>query len=219
MNDRKVMATQKFTLSKDGIELQFAANHIGHFLLTNLLMPLILAAAPGSRIVNLTSQGYYNGGVHFSDPNFAEGKEYNPWYGYSQAKTANILFTYALAKRLGPKGVSSFAVNPGLILETNLQDHLTQEDFAVGVKISQDVERQTGKTLPPSALRPKPMACGTATSIFGALAPELEESNGAFLDDVAVLDKQWFREPIIGEEKPEMLWELSEKLVGEKFDW
>lgn len=64
------MAIEKYTTSKDGIEMQFAANHVGHFLLSNLLMDLLIAAGPGSRILNLTSLGYWSGGVRFDDPNF-----------------------------------------------------------------------------------------------------------------------------------------------------
>ena len=66
----KVMAVKEYKKSKDGIEMQFAANHIGHFLLTNLLMPKILAAGKGARIVNVSSFGYMSGGVRFDDQNF-----------------------------------------------------------------------------------------------------------------------------------------------------
>ena len=124
-----------------------------------------------------------------------------------------------LFRSLGPKGVQCFSVNPGLILETNLQDHLTREMFADGVKIAHDIEKNEGRKLTPSATRPKPLAAGTATSIYGSLAPELEKDNGALLDDVDVLEKKWMYAHVLGEEHQAKLWALSDKLAGEKFDW
>lgn len=126
VNNAGVMGIPKYKTSKDGIELQFAANHVGHFLLTNLLMPEIIAAGPDSRIINVSSLGYMSGGVHFDDPNFKDGAEYNPWLSYSQSKTANILLTHALADKLKSKGVCSFVLSPGLILESKLMTDITQ---------------------------------------------------------------------------------------------
>lgn len=130
--------TPKRQLTAEGIEAQFGANHVGHFLLTNLLMPQLLAAAktnaPGvTRVVNLTSLGHRLSPVRFHDYNF-EGKDippeeqhpplppmfakgsdgaYNGWISYGQAKTANILFTIELNKLLNNKGIVSYAVHPG----------------------------------------------------------------------------------------------------------
>lgn len=64
------MAIKDYTTTVDGIETQFAVNHVGHFLLTNLLMDSIIAAGPGARIVNVSSFGYISGGVRFDDWNF-----------------------------------------------------------------------------------------------------------------------------------------------------
>jgi NAD(P)-dependent dehydrogenase (short-subunit alcohol dehydrogenase family) len=131
--------TQTRTATKEGIEGQFGANHIGHFLLTNLLVPQLLAAAksstPGTtRVVNLTSLGHRISPVRFSDynltrkdvpedeknpgplaPMFQENAPdgYNGWIAYGQAKTANILFSVGLNERLKTKGVASYAVHPG----------------------------------------------------------------------------------------------------------
>ena len=130
--------TPKRQLTAEGIEAQFGANHIGHFLLTNLLVPQLLAAAesnpPGTtRIVNLTSLGHRLSPIRFHDYNF-EGKEipaeeqhpplppmfakgadgaYNGYVSYGQAKTANILFSVELNRLLKDKGVVSYAVHPG----------------------------------------------------------------------------------------------------------
>ena len=64
------MATKDYTTTKDGIEMQFGTNHVGHFLLTNLLMPKLAAADQSARIVNVSSFGYMSGGVRFDDSNF-----------------------------------------------------------------------------------------------------------------------------------------------------
>lgn len=131
--------TQIRTATAEGIDGQFGACHIGHFLLTNLLMPQILLASslnpPGAtRVINLTSLGHRISPVRFSDynitckdvpndeknsgplpPMFTETQEdgYNGWVAYGQAKTANILFSCGLNERLKEKGVLSFAVHPG----------------------------------------------------------------------------------------------------------
>jgi NAD(P)-dependent dehydrogenase (short-subunit alcohol dehydrogenase family) len=109
------MATP-YAKTVDGIESQFGTNHIGHFLLTNLLMGKILAAAPGARIVNVSSSAHQPGVIRFEDWNFSDGKAYNPWEGYAQSKMANILFTESLAEKLGPKGVFSYSLHPGCML-------------------------------------------------------------------------------------------------------
>lgn len=69
-NTAGVMAVPTFQTTKEGIELQFGSNHLGHFLLTNLIMPKILAAGNGSRIINVSSTGFEINGINFEDPNF-----------------------------------------------------------------------------------------------------------------------------------------------------
>lgn len=135
-----VMGLPEYTRSVDGNEMQFASNHLGHFLLTNLLMEKI-AKAKGV-VVNVSSTGYELNEVQFEDPNFSVsspvlalgfqisfhpfrqagqeeneiaepveqgGKTYNPWKAYAQSKTANILFSVALAER----GLTAFSCDPG----------------------------------------------------------------------------------------------------------
>lgn len=89
-----------------------------HFLLTNLLMPRLLAAGH-ARVVNVSSSGHRMGEMRFDYYNFANGENYNKWYAYGQSKTAVILLTVALAKRLEGKGEKTFSLHPGGIM-TNL---------------------------------------------------------------------------------------------------
>jgi NAD(P)-dependent dehydrogenase (short-subunit alcohol dehydrogenase family) len=138
INNAAIM-TQTRQTTPEGIEGQFGANHIGHFLLTNLLVPRIVtsaASSPGAtRVINLTSLGHRLSPVRFSDYNLERGNDelpeeersaslppmfaktandgYNGFIAYGQAKTANILFSVGINKKLGRKGVRSYAVHPG----------------------------------------------------------------------------------------------------------
>ena len=130
-NNAGVMASP-YTLTKDGLETQFAVNHIGHFLFTNLIMPKLLAAPGGARIISVSSDGHRLGPVRFDDWNWDGGKTYDRWRAYGQGKSANMLFALALAKRLGDKqdggGVVAVSLHPGVV-GSNLTRHMGEEEF------------------------------------------------------------------------------------------
>ncbi|RDW60286.1 hypothetical protein BP5796_11892 [Coleophoma crateriformis] len=213
INNAGVMGVREYTTTVQGIETQFGINHIGHFLLTKLLMPKLLAAKNGARVINVSSFGHLAMGVRFDDWNFKDGKEYNPWLGYAQSKTANILFSSALARKLKKQGLLSYSVNPGLIPETNLQSDISQEEFAEGIKVTME----SLGDFPMPAITAKPLAAGSATSIYAAFDPSLKEHSGAFLTDCGVYGGI-MKEHTVGIEKEDALWELSEELVGGKFE-
>jgi NAD(P)-dependent dehydrogenase (short-subunit alcohol dehydrogenase family) len=102
----------------DGFELQFGTNHLGHFALTNLLLPNITG-----RVVTVASDAHKSGRIDFDDLNW-ERKGYRPWRAYGQSKLANLLFTAELQRRLAEAGspVLSMAAHPGYAA-TNLQSH------------------------------------------------------------------------------------------------
>ena len=119
-NNAGVMALETRELSEDGFEMQLASNHLGHFALTGLLLPLI-EKSPTGRIVNVSS--FYHkktrAGISFQDINFSGEKvAYERWEAYAQSKLANILFTKELVKRLEKKGshVMAVAAHPGMQL-------------------------------------------------------------------------------------------------------
>ena len=97
----------------DGIEMTWALNHLGYFLLTGLLLELVGKAA-GGRIVNVASRAHRGPQVDFDDPEGAG--DYSGWRAYQQSKLANILFTYRLAERLAPSGrVTANCLHPGFV--------------------------------------------------------------------------------------------------------
>lgn len=119
INNAGIMAGP-YAKTNEGIESQFGINHIAHFLLTNLLLPKVV---DGGRIVNVSSAGHAMGGVRFDDYNFQDGKTYDQWEAYGQSKSANILFTVELSKRLKSRNIKVFSLHPGNAM-TNLAGHL-----------------------------------------------------------------------------------------------
>jgi len=96
INNAGVMRCPK-SYTEEGIEMQLGVNHMGHFLLTNLLLDVLKASAP-SRIVNLTSSAHYRGQINMQDLNLE--KDYDAGRAYAQSKLAILLFTRELANRL-----------------------------------------------------------------------------------------------------------------------
>jgi protochlorophyllide reductase len=96
----------------DGFEMQFGVNHLGHFVLTAGLMPLLLET-PGSRVVSVSSMGHRAGKMHFDDLMYERGR-YKRWPAYFQSKLSNLLFTAELQRRLGTDApTSALTAHPG----------------------------------------------------------------------------------------------------------
>lgn len=196
--------------TEQGYELQLATNHLGHFLLTGLLLPALRAAAP-SRVVVLSSAAHFMGTVDFDDPQF-ERRDYDKWVAYGQSKTANVLFALELNRRLQNDGVTVNAVHPGMIM-TELARSLTPDD------IKALMERRDG---PPPQFKTVP--AGAATSTWAATTPLLEGRGGLYLEDCHEAGPAGSDTPGMGyaphaidPEAASKLWDLSEQLVGEKF--
>ncbi|MEW1590082.1 SDR family NAD(P)-dependent oxidoreductase [Micromonospora vinacea] len=112
INNAGVMYTPKQT-TRDGFEMQFGTNHLGHFALTGLLLDLLLPV-PGSRVVTVSSVGHrIRAAIHFDDLQFA--RSYGRVAAYGQSKLANLMFTYELQRRLAPHGTTvAVAAHPGV---------------------------------------------------------------------------------------------------------
>ncbi|PQE07447.1 Short-chain dehydrogenase protein [Rutstroemia sp. NJR-2017a BBW] len=211
INNAGVMAPAEYRTTAEGVEVQFGSNHIGHFLLTNLLLPGLEAAAAegGARVVNLSSNGWGLGEVRFNDYNFNNGKDWEKWAAYGQSKAANILFARGLAKKLKAKGIQAFSLHPGGI-NTNLARDV---DFAaeMGNVIKMFNDRGYVKV---DTFDFKDHAQGTSTTLVAALDPALKDHSGVFLADCQIQETaEYTTKP----EYVEKLWELSENIVGEKF--
>ena len=109
VNNAGVMMTPKST-TRDGFELQFGTNHLGHFAFTGRLLDRVLAA-PGSRVVTVSSIGHRFGRVRFDD--LAAERGYNRMAAYGQSKLSNLLFTYELQRRLTGTTTTALAAHPG----------------------------------------------------------------------------------------------------------
>merc|ERR1719410_1571031 len=99
--------------TSQGFDLQLGTNHIGHFMLTRLLLPSMRS---NGRVVTVASEAHRGGEIDFEDLNFDEGKRtYSPWAAYSQSKLANILFAKALNDRLNrsERNILSVSLHPG----------------------------------------------------------------------------------------------------------
>ena len=223
INNAGIMAVP-FGRTPAGCELQFGTNHIGHFLLTNLLVPLLLKAG-AARVINLSSGGHKHSPVDFDDLHW-EKREYSKWGAYGQAKTANALFTVALQKRLGDKGVSVFAVHPGAI-PTELGRHLTEDDIkALMNSKALGGDKQASAGTSRGKLQFKTIPQGAATSVWAAVSNELDGKGGLYLEDCAISEEvsvgvaehgyfAWALDPVAAER----LWAVSEAIVGQQFHW
>ena len=121
INNAGIMGLPERQLTQDGFEMQFGVNHLGHFLLTNLLIDRI-KEVPSARIVNVSSKAHSGGNLDFDNLN--SEKSYIHWVAYGTSKLANILFTRSLAKRLEGTRITANSLHPGVIM-TELGRHLT----------------------------------------------------------------------------------------------
>lgn len=207
INNAGVMFTPEGRTA-DGFETQFGTNHLGHFVLTNHLMPAMKAGAP-SRVVNLSSAGHGFGDVRWDDPNF-DRDPYDKFEAYGQSKTANILFTVELDRRASGSGVRANAVHPGMIM-TDLARHMVDGDMEeMGARATRRQAAGNGGGLPSF----KTLEQGAATSVYAAVSPALADVGGRYLDNA---DLGTPADYAVDPDAAARLWALSEEMVGEAF--
>ncbi|KAL8939638.1 MAG: hypothetical protein Q9216_003246 [Gyalolechia sp. 2 TL-2023] len=198
-----------------GIEMHLATNHIGPFLFTNLILPKILQSSKSPRVVNVVSNGYALSPFRFSDWNFNGdrtipdneqppsetckafgvpwGLGYLPPIAYGQSKTAGILFTKELARKVDGK-VTVLCLNPGAI-DTDLWRQMPRE-----------MVEQIFASMPP-----KSRLQGASTPLVAALDPGLTDATGAYLNDCQVEEvTEWAKDPKIAER----CWTVSAEIAG-----
>lgn len=204
-----VMATPEGK-TRDGFETQFGVNHLGHFLLVNLLVPLLRS---GSRIIVLSSMGHRISDIDLEDPNF-ERKPYEKWTSYGAAKTASVLFAVELDKRLRSRGIRAAAVHPGVVTDTSLSRYMPEEEFAEFQSSEKDIHHRI-KSIPE----------GAATTVWSAFVAPADEVGGRYCQDTQVFPTNDSadipgagpRAYAVDPKRAAELWKLSEQLVGQKF--
>ncbi len=188
INNAGIWETKR-NLTSDGIEKNFAVNHLAPFLLTNLLLNSLKASAP-SRIINVASDAHKQGKINFSDLEFE--KKYSSLGSYAQSKLANILFTKKLSQKLKGTGVTANCLHPGVV-STNLFDKMPK--ILLGIMNLFMISPQKG----------------AQTSVYLATSPEVENVSGEYFA------KSKNKKPApqaLRQDVADKLWEISEKYVG-----
>lgn len=199
VNNGGVMATP-YGKTADGFELQFGTNHLGHFMLTGLLIDL-LKSTPNSRVVTVTSYAHFFGMIDFSDLN--SERFYHKWLAYGQSKLANVLFGYELQRRADRNGRNpiSIVVHPGYAA-TNLQHTSSLFSFLNPI-MAQSPEM------------------GALPTLYAATSPEIR--GGEYLGPDGFLGQHGYPHKARSsrqsrdEDTAQRLWEVSEKLTGIQF--
>lgn len=201
INNAGVMFIPAKTLTKDGFEMQFGVNHLGHFYLTSLLIDFLKKTAP-SRIINLSSKANMFGKINWEDLNAEKG--YNMVNAYAQSKLANIIFTKELQRRLGDSNIKAVAVHPGVVA-TELTRYVGAKWYMKG-----PIALYDGPML---ALFGKTPVQGAQTTLYCALEDHEKLQGGAYYADCKVTSEN---KAARKEESWKKLWDISEKLIASK---
>ena len=175
--------------TEDGIEATFAVNHLGYFLLTNLLLDLMAESAP-ARIVNVSSEAHKYGAINFDD--LQNEKNYRAFAAYSNSKLANVLFTYELARRLEGTQVTANCLHPGV----------------VGTNLFRALPKPLGALFRLVTLSPEK---GARTSVYLASSAEVEGVTGRYFVKKAATRTS---SASYNEDTARRLWDASAKLTG-----
>jgi len=178
----------------DGLEMTFALDHLAYFLLATLLLPVLERSAP-ARIINVSSGAQGTGKIDFDDLQGA--KRYSGWRAYSQAKLANVLFTYELARRLQGTGVTANCLHPGFVATGFAQNNSGALQALI----------KAGQVF---AISPEK---GAETSVFLASSPLVEGVSGKYFANKKEKKsaKQSYDESVT-----RRLWDVSAQLTGTK---
>jgi NAD(P)-dependent dehydrogenase (short-subunit alcohol dehydrogenase family) len=206
INNAGVMALPLMRTSQ-GFEMQFGTNHLGHFVLTAMLIDLIIKS-PGARIVNVSSMAYKYGRIGFDDLNCE--KTYSKWKAYSQSKLANLLFTIELDRRLKMSGKTTIAVSahPGYAA-TNLQLRAAELE---GAKFKKSMMRFS------NALLAQHAKMGALPVLYAAVSPLVKPAGfygpGGFFHMRGYPVEEKMDMKVVNPLEAPKLWTESEKLTG-----
>jgi NAD(P)-dependent dehydrogenase (short-subunit alcohol dehydrogenase family) len=213
INNAGIMACPESKTS-NGWDLQFAVNHIGHFVLTHELIDS-MDQSSGARIINLSSTAHKFSGICWDDIHFSNS--YDKWVSYGQSKTATSLFSIELDRRFKDKNIRSFAVHPGGIF-TPLQRHLQQEEMVAMGWLNED-----GSLSELAKAGFKSSTQGASTSLWAATSSQLDNKGGLYCEncDVANLaggspEERYFgvRDWAVDSDEAKKLWHSTEKMLA-----
>ncbi|MER5209466.1 oxidoreductase [Streptomyces sp. NPDC002838] len=209
VNNAGVMALPYGTTA-DGFETQFGVNHLGHFALTGLLLPKLLAT-PGARVVTVSSTMHSMSNIDINDLNSA--RRYRRWTAYARSKTANLLFTHELARRLAAHGsdLVAAAAHPGYAA-TNLQ---TAGPRMADRKLSERFMRIGNRFFAQSA------DAGALPTLYAATAPDVRPDSftgPSFVGWRGSPAPSWRAPWTFNDRAGERLWDASEQLTGVTYD-
>jgi len=196
LNNAGVMATPKRMETAQGFELQFGTNHVGHHMLTRLLLPHM---NDGGRIVTVASTAHAFGNIDVKDLNYnTKERSYSPWGAYGQSKLANILFAKGLNDRLQARNsdITCISLHPGVI-RTNL--------WRYSPSIFQPFTR---------LIADKSMEQGAATSMFCCLADSSAFTGGDYIVDCKISTPNNNGQDL-DETMRNALWDETEKMIAE----
>ncbi len=181
---------KKRTVAEDGLETQFAVNHVAYFLLTNLLLDQLKASAP-SRIINVSSQVHNGASIDFDD--LQSERSYSPTRVYGWTKLANVLFTYELAHRLEGTRVTVNCLHPGTVATNILADYMPGGFRFMAKMIGVSSEE------------------GAQTSLFLATSPEVEGVSGKYFVNQGAVHSS---KASYDKTAARRLWQVSAELTG-----
>lgn len=216
VNNAGIMACP-FATTEEGFESQFGVNHLGHFYLTQLLLPVLISsgtATSPTRVVNLSSCASWLFPTHKDGIDFEHvgtDHNYNAWIQYGESKLANIMFTVELNKRMKAAGhpVISVAVHPGFIMSTNLNQNTAPSNMCDFVT---RLFMVSGGAFYVMTGRQKSIPEGASTTVFTALSPDV--AAGGYYEDCNV--SHHVHPKAFDEVCSKKLWDISEKMVASK---
>ncbi|XP_054152533.1 retinol dehydrogenase 12-like [Oppia nitens] len=190
------VAMQEHRQTEDGFELVFGTNHLGHFLLTLLILPL-LRRAPKARVITVASCAYIHGSIKFDDINSLE-EPYDMWSVYGQSKLANILFTRELARRLGTdSSINTYAVHPGCV-HTDIGRNVSSRFQQLVIKLLGTLFLLSAES-------------GAQTTLYCAIHEKLDRETGGYYENCRRVKK--LSPKATDDQSARRLWQLSAQLV------
>jgi len=215
INNAGVMAIPERELTKDGIERTFQSNHLGHFVLTAGLFPLLSRA--GSKVINVSSSAINMAPLGLDVDNLNGEKFYSAWPAYGQSKLANVLFTKELQRRADAAGetwLTTVTLHPGVV-NTDLWRYIVGEEKLTEMK-SNGSNSIESIAMNVASLFTKTSAEGASTQVFLASENASNLSKGAFYEEMK--ENRNILRYANDESKAKQLWEISEELGGVIFD-